>query len=168
MMQMSKNASYVIYSSPASVAAIDKNTPETSNRTAPPSQFPRNLYSGSPFNPPKTQPNFFREAGVVPYPRDPEIDYIMHVDKDKNGDPRTTHPEHFSRFAYPWFENGYGTAVHNGRYNTPPSMMWMSNLWPSNMAPERFYHGDQVDVNYCDSEAYINSRKARRERSWIA
>ena len=160
--------SYVIYSSPASVAAMNKNTPETSNRTAPPSQFPRNLYTGSPFNPSKTQPNFFREAGALPYPRDPEIDYFMFTDKDKNGKPRETHPDHFSRFGYSWCPNGYCTGNFPGRYNTPPSMQWMSNLWPADMAPERFYQGAQIDFNYCDSEAYITSRKARQNRAWIA
>lgn len=155
---MSNAASYVIYSSPGSVAAIDKNTPQKSNRTAPPSQFPRKIYSGSPFNPSKTQPNFFREAGVVPYPRDTEVDYFIHVDRDK-------HPQNFSRFGYAWCENGYCSGPFNGRYNTPPAMQWMSNLWMADMAPERFYHGNQVDPNYCDSEAYITSRRARQIRA---
>jgi hypothetical protein len=152
------HTSYVIYSSPAGVAALDKNTPERSNRTAPPSQFPRNIYSGSPFNPSKTQPNFFREAGVLPYPKDPEVDYIMYKDRDN-------HPANFSRFGYPWCPNGYCSAIHSGRYNTPPAMQWMSNLLPTDMAPERFYHGDQVDPNYCNSDAYINSKKARQIRA---
>jgi hypothetical protein len=155
----SSPASYVIYNSPASVAAANKNTPETSNRTAPPSQFPRNLYSGSPFNPSKTQPNFYREAGVIPYPRDTEVDYFMGTERNK-------HPANFSRFGYPWCENGYCTGSgFPGRYNTPPAMQWMSNLLPVDMAPERFYHGDQVDHNYCDSEAYISSRRARQIRA---
>lgn len=154
----SSTTSYVIYSSPGSIAAMNKNTPQTSDRTPPPSQFPRKLYSGTPFNPSKTQPLFYREAGVVPYPRDPEVDYFMFTERDK-------HPPNFSRFGYAWCPNGYCVANHPGRFNTPPSMQWMSNLLPNDMAPERFYHGDQVDPDYCDSEAYITSRQARKIRA---
>ena len=148
------NTNYIIYSSPASVANIDKNVPENSDRTPKPSQFPRRLYKGEPFGVSKTQPYFFKETGSAMYPRDKNIDYTIFVDRE-------THPEHFSRFGYGWCPNGYCFANMPGRYNTPPSMRWMSDILPDIMAPQRFYEGKQIDPNHCDSEAYINSRAAR-------
>ncbi len=150
----SATTSYVIYNSPASVGATNKN----SSFSAPPSEFPRKLYKGSPMNPTRTQPLFYREAGALPYPRDTEVDYFLHVDRD-------VHPPHQSRFGYPWCENGYCFGLMNGKYNTPPGMQWMSNIWPEDMAPKRFYQGVHRDFNYCDSEAYIGARQARAARA---
>lgn len=149
---MSSDTSYVIYNSPGSVKNMDRNTPKN------PTQFPLKMYKGSTLNPSKTQPQYYRDAGVVPYVRDTKVDYILHVDRDD-------HPENFSRFGYPWCENGYCTGNHPGRYNTPPGMQWMTRTWPSDLAPKRFYQGVHVDVNYCDSDAYITSRRARSIRS---
>ncbi len=127
---------------------------------APVSQFPRNIYAGSPIGASHTQPKRYPETGVVNYPRDPQIDYTMFVDRD-------THPENFSRFGYPWCPNGYCTGNHPGRYNTPELMQWQSNseTWPKDLAPRRFYSADgDADPDYCDSEAYITSRWARQHR----
>lgn len=150
-----------MYTSPAGVADIDRNRPQLSNRTPSISQFPRRLYKGEPLKVSKTQPNFYREAGVIPYVRDPKIDYFIFKDRD-------VHPDHHSRFGYPWCENGYCTGNHPGRYNTPPAMMWMSDPLPEDMAPARFYKGDQISPNYSDSEAYISSRRARAIRANLA
>lgn len=82
-------------------------------------------------------------------PRDLETDYVIHSERD-------THPQHFSRFAYPYFANGYGFGNFPGRYNTPPScgyppwnwqdesseypMSEVSEKQPGNMAPSRLYN----------------------------
>jgi hypothetical protein len=109
------------------------------------SEFPRNFYKKEPFNISKCQPDRYF---CNDYPIDPKIDYLY--------DGTTTHPGHFSRFGYPWFPNGYGVGNHPGRYNTPPSMQWMS-AQPKGMAPPEFYEGRYDDVNYCSSPAYNNS-----------
>jgi hypothetical protein len=143
---------YTIYNSPGNVAAASINFPKNT------SQFPRRFYKAEPLNPSKTQPQRYPEAGAIPYPRDPEVDYILFADRD-------THPAHFSRFSYPWFLNGYGVGNFPGKYNTPEAMRWQTSALPEDMAPERFYTGDQIDPNYCDSEAYIMSRRARQARA---
>lgn len=151
---------YITFPSPSSVSSIDRNFKDPKNV----SQMPKGLYKKEPLVTSKTQPLFYKEAGALPYPRDTSIDYIMYLSKDSNGKTIESHPEHFSRFGYPWFPNGYGTGNFPGRYNTPPSMMWMSNMWPEDMAPKRFYEGKHRDPNYCNSEAYINAKQARSNR----
>ncbi len=166
-MAYQSDVSYVVYNSPGSVNNANNNF---LNRNTPVSQFPRRFYKNEPTNPSKTYPQFNREAGVIPYKKDTQVDYIIgekgavgaRVDAD-----RSKHPANFSRFGYQWCENGYCVGNHPGKYNTPESFQWQSHVsnMPSGLAPKRFYTHPDVDSNYCDSEAYINSRQARQMRS---
>jgi len=144
------STAYTFYESAASVDKLDKNTVECQEA----SEFPRGFYKREPLNPDRTQPvRYMAQRG----PRDLEIDYFF-------GSDRLRHPDHHSRFGYPWCPNGYCTGNHPGRYNTAPAMMWQTSVQPPNMAPERFYHGKYIDPNYVNSEAYITSFAERQVR----
>ena len=108
------------------------------------SEFPRNIYGKG----------FINEQSNLPYQtlypeavRDKNINYIYGVEKTK-------HPSHFSRFSYPWCENGYCTGNHPGRYNTPPAFYKETDPIPENMAPPRFYTGKHISHFYNGSESY--------------
>lgn len=138
---------YAFYESKGSLAKQNKNV-IMSDKV---SEFPKNIYAKEPLNPSKCQPT----RGVCQdYVRDRSIDYFF-------GTERTTHPDHFSRFGYPWCPNGYCVGNHPGRYNTPQAFRWQTSVQPVDVAPERFYHGKYVDPNYVASDAYIQSFETR-------
>lgn len=138
---------YAFYESRASLNKQDKNTVMSGDA----SEFPRNIYGKEPLNPSRCQPLRY---GCQDYPRDTAINYFF-------GTERTVHPDHFSRFGYPWCPNGYCVGNHPGRYNTPQAFRWQTGAQPPGMAPERFYSGKYVDPNYVASDAYIESFETR-------
>jgi hypothetical protein len=152
---------YIFYNSPASVASIDKNVPR--DRVT---QFPHGLYKGQALNPSKCFPNrTVNGVGCQNYLRDPSLEYIIGgPDVKSSSSIKVEHPPQFSRFGYGWCPNGYCTANHPGRYNTPPSMIPYTDQQPEDMAPARLYQGRQLDPFYSDSEAYITSRFSRDTR----
>ena len=142
------STAYTFYESQGSRKGLDTNKVALKDA----SEYPRALYKAQPFNPTKTQPmQYIAMTG----PKDKEIDYILFKD-------RNTHPDHFARFGYPWCPNGYCTANHPGRYNTPPGMMWQTNAQPQGMAPQRFYEGQLIDPNYVSSPAYNDAFETRQ------
>jgi len=142
-----KTTAYAFYESKASLRMQDRNT--VPRKCA--SEFPRRIYAKEPFNPSHCQP---LQYDCQNYPRDKTIDYFF-------GTERTVHPDHFSRFGYPWCPNGYCVGNFPGRYNTPEAFQWQTNVQPPDMAPERFYHGKYIDPNYVASDAYIQSFETR-------
>jgi|SRR5665213_2574704 len=138
---------YVFYESEKSLATQNRNQVPRSKA----SEFPRRFYAAEPFNPAHCQP---MQYTCQDYPRDKSIDYFF-------GTERTVHPDHFSRFGYPWFANGYGVGNFPGRYNTPEAFRWQTSAQPLGMAPEKFYHGKYVDPNYVSSDAYNESFETR-------
>ena len=143
---MSRRTSYAIYNSPGSVDRLNKNPYREV-----PSQFPRQIYAREPSNPSHCQPF---QGSCQNFVRDPEIDYFFPTE-------RTQHPDHFSRFGYPWCPNGYCMGNMPGKYNTPPGMLWQTAAQPENMAPERFYSEEQLSPFYVNSDAYMISMAAR-------
>lgn len=149
----SSNTAYTFFESDTSREVNNKNEPKGKI-----TQFPKGLYIGEALNPSYCQPYQFTNAGpgrpypCQPYYRDKTIDYFFPTER-----PTGKHPDHFSRFAYPWCDNGYCTANFPGRYNTPLAFQWQSNMQPQDMAPDRFYSKEFQDPNRNISSAYIGS-----------
>jgi hypothetical protein len=141
-------AAYTYFESPGSVKNDDRNAVY-----GPKSLFPRRFYKAEPFNSSRDYPGTAIKI-CQGNPCDDKIDYMYPTQ-------RSQHPDMFSRFGYPWCENGYCIGNHPGRYNTPPAFQWQSNLQPPDMAPQRFYEGRFADYNYSSSDAYNGSAYVR-------
>ena len=103
------------------VGQTDKNTP-----ARPYSVFPLDIYSGETWKVPDY---------VCSKPRDTRSTYIINREVDE-------HPQHFSRFGYEYWPNGYGQGNQSvGRYTVPkycvPFVDMISE--PTGVAPQKYY-----------------------------
>lgn len=140
------SGTYVIYNSPESVGSLDVNGVDPRYTI----EMPNHIYDGEAF--PLSQ--YMCESG----PRDTSTNYLYPTEQ-------TSHPDHFSRFAYPYCWNGYCSGHWNGRYNTPPMYWPTTDAQPRGLAPKRFYTEPKyTSPYYSDSPAYRDSRIARQLR----